>query len=119
MIRNNMMMIAAFATAGAAGAQTPEPTPEPDTLRTVETDDGAIVITAQRYVPEGARSANKTDIPLIQTPQSVSVVTRDQIDLLGFVDAQQAVRYTAGVYGENYGPDARYDFFSVRGFTPR
>ena len=49
----------------------------------------------------------------------MSVITRDQIDLLDFVDAQQAVRYTAGVYGENYGPDPRYDFFTVRGFTPK
>lgn len=91
---------------------------EPTSLRTVE-EDGAIVVTAPGYVPQGAISANKTDIPLIATPQSVSVITRDQIDLLNFVDAQQAVRYAAGVFGENYGPDARYDFFTVRGFTPK
>ena len=92
---------------------------EPTGIRTVEEADGDIVVTAPGYVPEGAISANKTGIPLIQTPQSVSVITRDQIDLLNFVDAQQAVRYTAGVFGENYGPDARYDFFTVRGFTPK
>ena len=88
-------------------------------IETVETAEGEVIVTAPNYVPEGSISANKTDIPLIQTPQSVSIVTRDQIDLLQFVDAQQAVRYTAGVYGENYGPDARYDFFTVRGFTPK
>ena len=48
----------------------------------------------------------------------MSVVTRDQIDLLNFVDVQQAVRYTAGVVGENYGPDVRFDFLTVRGFIP-
>lgn len=88
-------------------------------LQTVEEADGDIIVTARNYVPEGGVSANKADIPLIQTPQSVSVISRDQIDLLNFVDAQQAVRYTAGVFGENYGPDARYDFFTVRGFTPK
>ena len=41
-----------------------------------------------------------------------------EIDLLNFIDVQQAVRYSAGVVGENYGPDLRYDFLTVRGFTP-
>ncbi|CAA9502691.1 MAG: Ferrichrome-iron receptor [uncultured Sphingomonas sp.] len=87
-------------------------------IETVRTEEGEIIVTARRFVP-GEAFANKSDIPLIETPQSVSVVTRDQIDLLNFVDAQQAVRYTAGVFGENYGPDLRFDFFTVRGFTPR
>ncbi len=94
----------------------------PGSLETTRTEvDGmkAIVVTAKHYVPEASISANKSDIPLIETPQSVSVITRDQIDLLNFVDAQQAVRYAAGVEGENYGPDLRYDFLTVRGFTPK
>jgi iron complex outermembrane receptor protein len=88
-------------------------------LQTVKGGDGSIIVTAKHYVPVGSITATKSDIPLIQTPQSVSVITRDQIDLLSFVDLQQAVRYTAGVGGENYGSDPRYDFITVRGFTPR
>ncbi len=87
-------------------------------LQTTKRDDGTIVVSAPRYVPEGAITASKTNTPLIETPQSVSVVSRDQIDLLNFVDVQQAVRYTAGVVGENYGPDLRFDFLTVRGFIP-
>ena len=108
-------MVLAACAAQAQAAQADRPTP----IETVENDDSSVVVTAPGYVPEVGLSANKTDIPLIETPQSVSVITRDQIDLLGFVDAQQAVRYAAGVFGENYGPDARYDFFTVRGFTPK
>lgn len=78
-----------------------------------------VVIIAPDYVPGDGESANKTDIPLIQTPQSISIIPRDQIDLLNFIDTQQAVRYTAGAFGENYGPDLRFDFISVRGFRPR
>lgn len=78
----------------------------------------SIVVTAPAYVPEGVVSATKTDAPLIEVPQAVSVVTRDQIDLLAVLDVQQAVRYSAGVVGENYGPDLRFDFLTVRGFTP-
>src|SRR5690606_20790801 len=78
-----------------------------------------IVVTAPNYVPAGSMTATKSGAPLIETPQSISVVTRDQIDLLGFTDVQQAVRYTAGIVGENYGPDLRYDFLTLRGFTPK
>lgn len=89
------------------------------TTKTVEGGTQEIVVTAKHYVPTSSISASKTDIPLIETPQSVSVITRDQIDLLNFRDVQQAVRYSSGVVGENYGPDPRYDFLTVRGFTPK
>jgi len=77
-----------------------------------------VIVTAPNYVPSGSLTATKTGAPLIETPQSISVISRDQIDLLGFVDVQQALRYTAGVVGENYGPDIRYDFLTQRGFSP-
>lgn len=87
-------------------------------LQTTRNDEGDIIVTARRFVPQGAITASKTTAPLIETPQSVSVISRDQIDLLNFIDVQQAVRYTAGVAGENYGPDLRFDFLRVRGFIP-
>ena len=77
-----------------------------------------VIVTAPDYVPSGSLTATKTGAPLIETPQSISVVSRDQIDLLNFIDVQQAVRYTAGIVGENYGPDIRYDFLTQRGFIP-
>lgn len=77
-----------------------------------------VLVTAENYVPSGSRSATKSDAPLIETPQSVTVITRDQIDLLNWTSLQQSVRYTAGVVGENFGPDERYDWLTVRGFTP-
>src|SRR5690606_9195747 len=83
------------------------------------TDLDRIVVTAPNYVPAGSMTATKSGAPLIETPQSISVVTRDQIDLLGFTDVQQAIRYTSGIVGENYGPDLRFDFLTLRGFTPK
>ena len=45
------------------------------------------VVTAPHYVPQSNSSASKLDVPLIETPQSISVVTRDQIlDVLWGVD---------------------------------
>lgn len=112
------LLCASALVASLSGAAWAQEAADSGSLRTVETEEGSIIVTAPRYVPTNG-TASKSDIPLIRTPQSVSVVTRDQIDLLNFVDAQQAVRYVSGVTGENYGPDLRYDFISVRGFTPR
>jgi iron complex outermembrane recepter protein len=112
-----------FASDAWADADNPQQRSAGDTgVETVRQQaDGVqeVIVRAAKYVPEESISANKSDIPLVETPQSVSVITRDQIDLLNFVDAQQAVRYAAGAYGENYGPDLRYDFLTVRGFTPK
>ena len=104
----------------AASAEAERDTSTPnETVTSTENGEQVVVVAARRYVPVGAQTANKANIPLIQTPQSISVITRDQIDLLNFIDGQQAVRYTSGVQGENYGPDLRFDFVSVRGFTPK
>ncbi|GGE90568.1 TonB-dependent siderophore receptor [Sphingomonas prati] len=84
----------------------------------VESVPDSVVVIAPDFVPVTTSVGTKTSAPLIEVPQSVSVVTRDQIDLLNFIDVQQAVRYTAGITGENYGPDLRYDFLTVRGFIP-
>jgi iron complex outermembrane receptor protein len=107
------------ATPATTNADQPSEQAVGEAVQTTRTQEGDIVITARNYVPQGAETATKSNIPLIQTPQSISVITRDQIDLLNFIDAQQAVRYTAGAFGENYGPDPRYDFITVRGFTPK
>ncbi|CAM3200326.1 TonB-dependent siderophore receptor [Asticcacaulis taihuensis] len=116
------LLMATVATACIGGAAMAQQDDTGDGLKTTkETVDGStvVIIRSKRFVPSGAMSANKTDIPLIRTPQSVSVINRDQIDLLGFTDLQQAVRYTSGAFGENYGPDLRYDFVTMRGFTPK
>lgn len=81
---------------------------------TIET----VVVRAPHYVPADTDAGTKLGVPLIETPQSLSVVTRDQVDLLDMQNLGQAVRYTAGVVGENYGADQRYDYLTMRGFTP-
>lgn len=77
-----------------------------------------LVVTAPKYVPTGATTASKSQTPLVEVPQSVTVISRDQIDLLDWTTLGQVVRYTAGVTGENYGPDQRVDWLTVRGFNP-
>ncbi len=69
----------------------------------------------QGYVAPVTTTGSKTDTPLIEAPQSVGVVTRDQIDDQSAQTVSQALRYTAGVLPE-VRPSARYDSVFVRGF---
>jgi iron complex outermembrane receptor protein len=69
----------------------------------------------QGYVAPVTTTGSKTDTPLIEAPQSVGVVTRDQIDDQAAQSVSQALRYTAGVLPE-VRPSARYDSVFVRGF---
>ncbi|MGQ0430277.1 MAG: TonB-dependent siderophore receptor [Gammaproteobacteria bacterium] len=77
-----------------------------------------VVVSAPRYVSKDGSSASKSDIPLVEMPQSVSVVSRDMIDLLNWTSLNESVRYSAGATGEAFGPDERYDWLQIRGFTP-
>ena len=79
---------------------------------------GPVVVTAERYVSTEGSSASKSDIPLVEMPQSVSVVSRDMIDLLNWTSLNESVRYAAGATGEAFGPDERYDWLQIRGFDP-
>lgn len=61
------------------------------------------------------RTATRTDTPLIETPQSVTVITAAQIREQASPNLQETLRYTAGVRNELYGIDNRGDWFSLRG----
>ncbi|MHB8530882.1 MAG: TonB-dependent siderophore receptor [Caulobacteraceae bacterium] len=103
-------MAALLASAGGALAQVAA---EDQTAQV-----GELVVVAPNYVPTTDTSATKIAIPLIETPQSISVITRDQIDVLNLQNLQETVRYTSGVIGENFGPDERFDWITQRGFQP-
>lgn len=65
-----------------------------------------------------ASSATKSTTPLIETAQSVTVITRNEMDIRGVLSLDQAVRYTAGVTPDlRGGVGTRYDLFQLRGFT--
>jgi len=72
------------------------------------------------YSAKQSISSSKTDTPILETPQSVSVVTRDQMVAQGAQDLPQALGYTPGVTVPSYGPNQFFDSFKVRGFdAPR
>ncbi|MPY87578.1 MAG: TonB-dependent siderophore receptor [Luteitalea sp.] len=75
----------------------------------------AVTVSASSGVVTRSRTATKTNTPLIETPQSISVITREQIEAQNTKTMEAVVRYTAGVRAEMYGPDNRGDWFTLRG----
>lgn len=67
-------------------------------------------------LPVQASAATKTDTPLLETAQSISVVNREYMEMIGAESVQEALRYSAGVTVGGYGVDSRVDEISVRGF---
>lgn len=68
------------------------------------------------YVATRSATATKTDTPLIETPQSISVITRDQMEAQNVTDLGEALRYTPGIQGETFGFEPRTTFLRIRGF---
>ena len=91
------------------------------------TDDAAPADNADEVVVRGERvvgqasSGTKSDTPIVETPQSISVVSSADISQLGLANLNQALRYVAGVTPESRGANAEiYDQFKLRGFdAPR
>ncbi|HBV39452.1 MAG TPA: TonB-dependent siderophore receptor [Erwinia sp.] len=68
------------------------------------------------YNATTSQGAMKTDRPLALTAQSVSVITRQQMEDQGATDVNQALSYTAGAFTNFAGAASRYDTVSLRGF---
>jgi iron complex outermembrane receptor protein len=80
---------------------------------------GPIELPPVQVTATRAETATKTDAPLIETPQAISVVTSSQMKEQAVQTIDQALRYTSGVVAETRGgASAREDFQYVRGFGP-
>lgn len=69
------------------------------------------------YVAKRSTAGTKTDTPLIKTPQSISVVTRDQMTMQNVQSVAQALRYTSGIASEQRGANTdSLEYLYARGF---
>ncbi|MES2196010.1 MAG: TonB-dependent siderophore receptor [Pseudomonadota bacterium] len=68
------------------------------------------------YVANRSLTGTKTNTPLREIPQSISVVGAEQIRDQKPQTFDQILRYTPGVSGEQFGADTRNDWFILRGF---
>ena len=113
---------ALLALCGAAHAQ--QATPTATTAPTAEKALAPVTVSAGAeqenptapvtgFVAKRALSATKTDTPLIETPQAISVITRDQMEAQGVQTLRQVTAYTAGAVSNYF--DSRGDTFKARG----
>jgi iron complex outermembrane receptor protein len=69
------------------------------------------------YVAKKSATGSKSDTPLNEIPQAVSVVGKEEMDDRGVVNKiDEALRYTPGVTAEPFGVDPDTDWVYIRGF---
>ncbi|CAN7669009.1 TonB-dependent siderophore receptor [Rhizobium sp. LjRoot98] len=70
-------------------------------------------------VASRSATGTKTDTPLIEVPQSISVITSDEVKARGAETIKEAVNYTAGVHvGGSSASTRNFDNIEIRGFAP-
>ena len=83
--------------------------------------DGAANETAlgpvKGYNARTSATATKTDTPILETPQAVSVISQDQIADQQARTVADALRYTPGITVDGFGTNVFFDSIKVRGFT--
>jgi len=72
----------------------------------------------QGYLATVSGTGTKTDTPLNQTAQSISVVSAERVRDQGVSSVQETLRYVPGVFAEPGGVDSRNDYFKIRGQDP-
>ena len=97
---------------------------------TAQTDDGTIQLDpimvegqgesafgpVPGYVATRSATGTKTDTPLLETPQSISVVTAAQVETLKPQTVAEALRYSPGIMAESSGVQPITDSYMIRGF---
>ncbi|MGQ4582710.1 TonB-dependent siderophore receptor [Lysobacter sp. F60174L2] len=83
-----------------------------------QSEPDALTLDRVSVVAERATTATKTDTPLTETPQAVSVVTSELFTDRGARNLQETLRYSAGVTAEAWGLDTRGDGSTIRGLDP-
>ena len=79
---------------------------------------GSIITVSETggFVASSSTSATKSDAPLIEIPQSVSVITADQMTARNVQSVAAAISYTASVDVNTFGTETRFDWINIRGF---
>jgi iron complex outermembrane receptor protein len=96
--------------------------PTVDVTLAIQNAANTVTVQAEAgYVANDSTLATKTDTPLLETPQSISVVTRDQMDAQAPQSINEALRYAPGVVPESQGNTSSFwnaSSLQIRGFIP-
>lgn len=105
------------ALAGAQDAGTAED--DATVLQTI-TVEGATQGDAdsKSIVANRSSAVGKMPSEILTTPATVSVVTSKEIEQRAADSIEKVVQYSAGVTTDYYGSDDRFDYVTIRGFSP-
>lgn len=115
-------LVTMFFSTLVAGSVLPAPAGEP--YAAADSSSGRSI---ENIIVYGARqgmialdgsTGTKLDVPLVESPLSMTVITAELMDELGVQTVQDTLMYSAGVYGGAYGTDSRGDWALVRGAEP-
>jgi iron complex outermembrane receptor protein len=105
------------APAAAASVPVAKPAPQ-DPTGISRKSDGTAYGPVEGYVAESTATGIKTNTPLNEIPQSISVVGTEQMRDQGVQTLSDALRYVPGVVAESHGNDSRVDGHLIRGTAP-
>lgn len=73
----------------------------------------------QGYIAKRSATGTKTDTPITEIPQAISVITRDELDDRGALSVTEALRYVPGIATQYHGTETRGqdDWINLRGFS--
>lgn len=92
----------------------------PEVVVVSEAAEETAVEPVQGYVANKSLTGSKTDTPLVEIPQAISVISKDEFAARAAQNITQAVAYTPGILSGMFGPSTRDDYFNLRGFdTPQ
>ena len=93
----------------------PQPPAEPTGPGNANASDKTAYGPVKDYSAKNTATGIKTDTPLKEIPQSISVVGAEQIRDQGAHTLQETLRYLPGVIADGYGFDGRTDSSFIRG----
>ena len=99
-------------SAAQPAAATPPQRAEDTRGPTTASSTGAV----NGFVATDTTTGSKSPTAIEDIPQFVSVVGRDEIDTQGAQKADEALRYTSGVFTQPFGSDSDMNWFFIRGF---
>lgn len=102
----------------AASAEAASPAGDAPADQATTLDHIVVQGQAVGYRATNGATATKTDTPLSETPQSITVVTQERMIDQGALNVQDALNYAAGVRSDAYGLDSRGDWTLIRGSSP-
>jgi len=113
--RNPLALCLALAALPALASAQAVTTPDGETPRTTELDKVLVTQRTEGYQVFGTNTATKLPLTLRETPQSLTVFTRQRIEDFNLITIAEVLQQTPGVTVQSY--DSNRTLFTARGFA--